>query len=65
MDFQRRIKYERKQRNFTQEDLATILEVTPMAISHWENGTNFPTFSKLKELCKVLNINLSDVINLD
>ena len=32
----------RKEENMTQQELANKLNVTDMAISHWENGRRFP-----------------------
>ncbi len=40
----------RKEENMTQQELANKLNVTDMAISHWENGRRFPDVSLLNIL---------------
>ena len=46
------IKTERKKKNLTQEELASILEVTDKAVSKWENGRCLPDVSLFTKLCK-------------
>ncbi|MGE8004343.1 helix-turn-helix transcriptional regulator [Lysinibacillus sp. NPDC093216] len=40
----------RKNKNWTQRDLAEIMQVSQQAVSEWEQGTRSPTFKKAKKL---------------
>lgn len=53
-------KYRRKN-GLSQSDLANMLGVTQGTISQWEIGATFPTSSKLPEIAKVLNCEISDL----
>lgn len=53
----------RKEKNLTQEELAEKLEVSSKSISRWENGTTKPDYSKLKKLCKELDINVNELLS--
>jgi len=55
------IKKLRKERNFTQEELAEQLNVTPQAVSKWENGTGMPDISQVVPLAKVFGVS-TDVL---
>lgn len=52
----------RKQKNLTQEELAQILEVSPQAISKWENGHSLPAAVLLPELAKVLDCTIDSIL---
>ena len=56
-----RIKYLRKAKNLTQEQLAEKLGISINAISKWERGLNLPDVSLMKELCKILDITLNEL----
>jgi transcriptional regulator with XRE-family HTH domain len=45
----------RKQAHMTQVELAEALGVTQSNISQWENGTAFPSASKLPIIAKTLD----------
>ena len=49
-----RISKLRKERGFTQKDLADFLGVTDKAVSRWESGTGNPDISVLPKLAKLL-----------
>lgn len=53
----------RKDKGFTQEELAERLGVSSKSISRWENGRNMPDASLYKELCKCLDISIEELIN--
>ena len=57
------IKTERKKKNLTQEELASILEVTDKAVSKWENGRCLPDVSLFTKLCKALDITVNELLN--
>ena len=50
------ISKKRKEKNYTQKDLADKLGVTDRAISKWERGVGCPDISYLEDLSKLLNI---------
>lgn len=58
MSFADNLKYIRKQRNITQEQLAEILSVSRQAISRWESGFGYPETEKLLILAKELHVSL-------
>ena len=53
----------RKEKQFTQEQLAEKLGVSINAVSKWERGLSFPDVSLYKDLCKELDINIEELIN--
>lgn len=53
----------RKEKNMTQKDLATKLNVTDRAISNWENGRRMPDVSLFKPLCETLNITINELLS--
>ena len=50
----------RKNKKMTQEDLASKLNVTDRAVSHWENGRRLPDYSIVQDLCQELNISINE-----
>lgn len=46
----------------TQQGLAEALNVSPTAISKWENGHSLPDISMLEPLAAVLNISISEIV---
>lgn len=46
----------RKERNFTQEELAEQLNVSSQAVSKWENGTSLPDISQIVPLASVFGV---------
>ena len=55
------LSYEKK--NMTQQELADKLNITDRAISHWENGRSMPDAGVILELCKILNINVNELLS--
>ncbi len=55
------IKRLRKERGFTQEELAEQLGVTFQAVSKWENGSSMPDISQVVPLAAVFNVS-TDVL---
>ncbi|MBQ1408115.1 MAG: helix-turn-helix transcriptional regulator [Eubacterium sp.] len=53
----------RKENNLTQEQLAEKLGVSQKSVSRWETGRNMPDISLFPELCKVLDINIAELMN--
>lgn len=55
------IKRLRKERNFTQEELAEQLDVTFQAVSRWENDSGMPDISQIVPLATVFDVS-TDVL---
>lgn len=52
----------RTEKALTQQELASILNVSPTAVSKWENGRALPDISMLESLVKVLNVTFAEII---
>ncbi len=59
------IKRLRKERNLTQEELAELINVTPQAVSKWENGTGLPDISQIVPLASVFGVSSDTLFGLD
>ena len=53
------IKYFRKAKKLTQEQLAEIVNMEPNSISIIESGRNFPTLNSLEKIAKALDVELN------
>ena len=53
------IKVALKRRGMTQKELASIIHVTPQAVSKWVSGKTRPTQDNVVEICKILGVNLT------
>ena len=53
----------RKNKNYTQQDIAVKLNITDRAVSKWENGKCLPDFSIMFDLCKILDITINDLLS--
>ena len=59
------IKTIRKNKGYSQEELASKLHVTRQTISKWENGQSEPGANILKELADLFEISVSELIDGD
>lgn len=59
----KRIKELRKNKGFTQEQLAELIDMEQNTISVIESGRNFPTLVTLEKIAKVLGFELADFFN--
>ena len=57
------IQEKRKNKKFTQSDLAEKLNITDRAISKWENGVCLPDIGTIPELCRILDISINDLFS--
>ena len=57
------IKKIRKDNNLTQKELADKLGVTYQAVSKWENGLNIPDIGIIKEISKMYNIEIDELLS--
>ena len=53
----------RKKKSITQEELAEKLYITDRAVSKWERGLSLPDADKMLELCRILDINVNELLN--
>ncbi len=56
------LKYIRKQRGLTQEQVAERLNIATPVLSKWENNKAVPSLDMLCRLCNVLNISIEECI---
>lgn len=56
--FEDRLINARKDSNYTQEELALRLGVTPQAVSRWERGMGYPDIELMVALCHILSCSL-------
>lgn len=54
----------RKKMNLTQKDLGDMLNVSPQAVSKWENGQAEPDTSTIKRLCQIFKITTDELLGL-
>lgn len=54
----KRLKYARLKRNFTQNELATKLDIKPNNIGHYESGTALPKLDTIIKISEVLNCSI-------
>ena len=57
-----KIRNARIKKNMTQSSLADELGVSFQAISNWERGNSLPDISKYEDLCRILDINLEELL---
>ena len=57
------IAYKRKAKGMTQKQLADALLITNKAVSKWETGTSMPDISLLKELARILDVTVDELLN--
>lgn len=60
-----RIALYRKQNNYTQEELASKLNVSSQAVSKWENDLSIPDISLLIDLANLYNVTLDILVKGD
>ncbi len=53
----------RKEKQFTQKDLADRLGVTDKAVSKWERGLSYPDVSLLTELAQILGVSTNELLS--
>ena len=57
------ISKKRKEKNFTQEQLAEKLGVSNKTISKWETGKCMPDYGVVKSLCEELQITVAELLD--
>lgn len=57
-----RIQELRKKRNLTQAELAEKLDISPQAVSKWENDLAYPDITVLKQLSDILETSVDQIL---
>ena len=60
-----KIRAARTAKNMTQMDLADAMGISYQAVSNWERGNSMPDIAKLPELCRILELNLDELLDED
>ena len=63
MTIGKRIAALRREKGLKQDDLAQMLEVSPQAVSKWENDQTCPDISLLPKLAKSLGISVDELLS--
>ena len=64
-NYGKRITDLRKKHNLTQSELGEMLNVTPQAISKWENGLSEPDLGTLRKMCEIFNVTTDEMLGVD
>ena len=59
----KRIASLRKEKNLKQDNLAEMLNVSPQAVSKWENDLTCPDISILPSLAKILGVSVDELLS--
>ncbi len=59
-----RIAKYRKMKNLSQRELASLIGVSNTRISNWEQGTHRPDVDILADICKVLEVSPSELLDI-
>ena len=63
MTIGKRIAALRREKGLKQDDLAQMLEVSPQAVSKWENDQTCPDISLLPKLAKILGVSVDELLS--
>lgn len=59
----KRIALLRRQKGLKQDDLAQMLDVSPQAVSKWENDQTCPDISLLPQLAQILDVSVDELLS--
>ena len=62
MTIGKRIALLRKEKGLTQEELAKYMDVSPQAVSKWENDQTCPDISALPKLAKLFGVSVDELL---
>jgi transcriptional regulator with XRE-family HTH domain len=65
MSFGERLKFYRRENNMSQETLAIALNVTPQAVSKWENNLSEPEFLIIQKLTELFRVSYDHLFSSD
>ena len=63
MEFSEKLQLLRKQRGWTQEQLAEHIYVSRTAVSKWESGKGYPSIDSLKALAQVYEVTIDGLLS--
>lgn len=63
MEFSEKLLALRKQKGWTQEELAEALYVSRTAISKWESGRGYPNIESLKAISKLFSVSIDNLLS--
>lgn len=55
----------RREHNMKQDELAEMLDVTPQAVSKWENGASMPDISLLPKIAQIFGVTIDDLFGVN
>ncbi len=62
MEFRIRLKELRLEKNISQIEIAKLLNMSKMAISHWEKGNSEPSIEQLKILANFFDVSIDYLV---
>lgn len=62
MEFKTRLKELRQECNVSQVEIAKLLNMSKMAISHWEKGNSEPSIEQLKILAQYFGVSVDYLV---
>ena len=62
MSFQIRLRELRIEKGVSQEEIAKLLNMSKMAISHWERGNSEPSIEQLKILARYFDVSVDYLV---
>lgn len=65
MDFREKLKQERKEKGWSQGELADKLFVSRQSVSKWENGQNYPSIEIIIHLSDLFGITIDELLRSD
>ena len=65
MEFHEKLQQLRKQRGWTQEELAGLLYVSRTAVSKWESQRGYPSIDSLKAIAKLFSVTVDELLSGD
>ena len=65
MEFNEKLQELRKQKGFTQQELAKALFVSRTAVSKWESGRGYPNIDSLKQMSKLFSVTIDELLSGD
>lgn len=62
IQFPKQLKFYRKERGLSQDDLAQQVHMTRQAVSKWESGSASPDLNSLVKLSAIFNVSLDNLV---
>lgn len=62
MEFKIRLKELRIEKNISQAEIGKLLNMSKMAISHWEKGNSEPSIDQLKKLALFFDVSIDYLV---